>query len=262
MKAHLNFKITTILVAVVSLGYALYVNSRMIDAYSKLALSEAKAASLADKESADLLLGQYAINMMHHTPAGLSLSDARKQTLARSIVRVSSDVFDHVEDRKAFIAVIAIESGFQRNAQSPTGPRGLSQVAKKAFKEGLDNCGIPSANDEDVWDTDINLYAGACYFRALLERNGNDPFIAIVAYNKGPNSESIKTYSKSGKLDDVEALKYVAKFNFLKRTVPEGKVPDIPAFEGPNKVKQDVGSIKHQSEKKVDDSQAKAGNKE
>lgn len=241
MKAHFNLKLNMILITAVSLGYAMYMNNQTIDAYSKLALSEAKAASLSQRDEADLLLGQYAINMMYHTPSRLLLSDARKQILARSIVRVSNDVFDRVEDRKAFIAVIAIESGFQRNAQSPTGPRGLSQVAKKAFKEGLDNCGIPPSNDEDVWDTDINLYAGACYFRALLERNNNDPFIAIVAYNKGPNSESIKTYSKYGKLDDVEALKYVAKFNFLKRTVPEGKVPDIPAFQGPsNKAKQDV----------------------
>jgi len=197
----------------------------------RLMAINADYVKMKEIETADIALGQYAINMMYHAGAGNKISNARKQTLARSIVKTANDVYDSIDHKKAFIAVIAIESSFQRFAQSPTGPKGLSQVAKAAFKEGLALCGIPTADDEDVWDTDINLYAGACYFRNLLEKNNGDPYIAIVAYNKGPNSDSIKTYAKNGSLNDVEALKYVAKFNFLKRTVPEGKIPNIPAFE-------------------------------
>lgn len=198
---------------------------------NKLSLENLNYVKMKEAEAADNALGQYTINMMHHAGANLKLSEARRQILARSIVKVANDVYESVDHKKAFIAVIAIESGFQKYAQSPTGPKGLSQVARAAFKEGLALCGIPSANEDDVWDADINLYAGACYFRNLLEKNNNDPYIAIVAYNKGPNSESIKTYTKNGNLDDVEALKYIAKFNFLKRTTPEGKIPNVPAFE-------------------------------
>lgn len=177
------------------------------------------------QEDKDKVLGQYAINMMYHTSAKTKLSDAKKQILARAIVRVSNDVFESDEHKRAFVAVLAIESEFQRNAQSPTGPRGLSQVAKSAFKEGMDNCGVGPFSDEDVWETDINLYAGACYFRALLEES-NDPYVAIVAYNQGPNSKDSKTYAKYGRMESVEALKYVARFNFLKRTVPTDKAAD------------------------------------
>lgn len=192
---------------------------------AKISAVQAQLDAIKALEEKDKVLGQYAINMMYHTSAKSKISDAKKQILARAIVRVSNDVFDTDDHKKAFVAVLAIESEFQRSAQSPTGPRGLSQVAKAAFKEGMSNCGIDDFTDEDVWETDINLYAGACYFRALLETS-NDPYVAIVAYNQGPNSKDSKTYAKYGRMDSIEALKYVARFNFLKRTVPSDKVTD------------------------------------
>jgi hypothetical protein len=193
---------------------------------SKIASLESEIQKLRDRDDSDQRLGQYTINMMYETSAKAKLSDGRKQILARSIVRVANEVFETEEHKKAFIAVIAIESGFQKYAQSPTGPRGLSQVAKKAFHEGLLACGVDNIVDEDVWDTDINLYAGACYFRSILEKH-NDPLVAIVAYNQGPNSESIKTFSKSGSIQNIEALKYIAKFAFLKK-VTDVQQPNTP----------------------------------
>jgi hypothetical protein len=64
----------------------------------------------------------------------------------------------------------------------------------------------------------------------MLERNNGDPFIAIVAYNQGPHSDSAKTYAKNGSMDSKEALKYVAKFSFLQRAVTDGKVDSVPAI--------------------------------
>jgi soluble lytic murein transglycosylase-like protein len=185
-------------------------------------------AKIKEQEERDNALGQYAINMMYQTAKSRKFSDAKKQTLARSLVRVTNDVFENLEHKKAFIAVIAIESEFQKYAQSPTGPRGLSQVSKAAFNEGLAKCGVTNVNDEDVWETDINLYAGACYFRSVLEMHNGDPYIAIVAYNQGPNSADIKKFSQFGILNTTEALKYVARFTFLKRTVTEQKAPNVP----------------------------------
>jgi soluble lytic murein transglycosylase-like protein len=192
---------------------------------------ETQLRKIQEKEEADLRLGQYAINMMYATPAGKLLSDGRKQSLAQGIVRVANDIFNTEENKKAFVAVIAIESGFQKLAQSPTGPKGYSQVARKSFYEALEACGVSNLNDDDVWDTDLNLYAGACYFQKLLIQHNQDPFLAIVAYNQGPNSEAIKTFSKSGSLESPEALKYVAKFTFLNRTVKDEKQPNIPAIQ-------------------------------
>jgi hypothetical protein len=190
----------------------------------------AQLQKIAEQEAVDARLGQYAINAMYKAGAKDKISDAKKQILARAIVRVANDIFDKEDNKKAFITVIAIESAFQRFVQSPTGPKGLTQVAKKAFYESMADCGVTSLHEEDVWETDINLYAGACYFRKQLDRNDGDPYMAIIAYNQGPNSDSLKSYAKNGSLDNIEVLKYVAKFTFLKRSVTDTVVPNVPAI--------------------------------
>ncbi|MEM4379161.1 MAG: lytic transglycosylase domain-containing protein [Thermoplasmatales archaeon] len=221
-------------------GHSTIMNSKVEELQAELKL-------LKEQEERDNLLGQYAINMMYETRAGKDLSSARKQVLARAIVRVVNDVFETPEHKKGFIAVLAIESEFKKFAQSPTGPKGLSQVAKAAFKEGMERCGVTDVHDDDVWETDINLYAGACYFRQLLETHNNDPFIAIVAYNQGPNSKDAKTYAKAGRAEAKESLQYIARFSFLKRKVSEDKAPNAPALSDlpvPGKnVKVDAGII-------------------
>lgn len=197
----------------------------------KVSKLEAEIASMKAQEDQDRQLGQYVINMMYQTSAATKLSDAKKLILARSIVKVANDVFETYENKKAFVALLAIESEFQRTAQSPTGPKGLSQVAKGAFKEGLASCGITNYKDDDVWETDINLYAGACYFRTLLETHNGDHYIAIVGYNQGPYSKDVKSYAKHGRVENIEALKYIARFTFLKRTVTDKKKHDVVAME-------------------------------
>lgn len=193
--------------------------------------AEEQLRAITIKEEESQRLGQYAINAMYQAGAQKTLSDAKKQILARAIVRVANDIFESEDNKKAFVAVIAIESGFKRFAQSPTGPKGLTQVAKGTFYEAMASCGVTDLHEEDVWETDINLYAGACYFKKVLDLHKGDPYMAIVAYNQGPNSESVKTYSKNGSLDNIEALKYVAKFSFIKRNLSDLKQPNIPAIE-------------------------------
>lgn len=197
---------------------------------STKALQEQLAVYKA-REEADAKLGQYAINAMFKAGAGKRLSDAKKQILARAIVRVSNDIFETEENKRAFVAVLAIESAFDRFAQSPTGPKGYAQLAKASFHEAMADCGVTDVKDDDVWETDLNLYAGACYFKKLLEANNGDPYMAIIGYNQGPNSQALKSYAKHGSMDNLEALKYVAKFTFLKRNITDQPQPGVPAME-------------------------------
>lgn len=246
-KVSQTFYVSLIVFAMMAV-FAIIKQKEVVDNFaSQVKDLEQQVTNLKSQEELDLVLGQYAINMMYKTRAATKISDARKQILARSLVKVTNDVFTELDHKKAFIAVVAIESEFERTAQSPTGPKGLSQVAKAAFAEGMANCGVDGIRDEDVWETDLNLYAGACYFRSVMERNNNDPYISIVAYNQGPNSKDIKTYSKSGHLETLEALKYVARFTFLKRTTKEEKAPNAPAMESnvakPSKV-ESIDGIK------------------
>lgn len=190
---------------------------------------------LKKQEQEDLKVGQYALNMMVQVSSAMKLSDAKKQTLARDIVRVTSDVFDTFDQKKAFIAVIAIESSFNRFAQSPTGPKGYTQVTKAAFKEAMRLCGITNADESDSFDQALNLYAGACYFRNLLNIYNNDIYKALVAYNQGPSSTSAKSYSKNGSLNELEPLKYIARYSFLKNNTPIEKAPNAPTMEAVDK---------------------------
>jgi len=204
--------------------------------------ADPRLAQLDAQAEADQKLGQYSINMMYRSFEGKKLSDGKKLVLSRAIVRVSNEIFEDEEHKRAFIAALAIESQFNRMAQSPTGPKGYAQLARKSFHEALETCGVTNVNDDDVWETDLNLYAGACYFRMMLEMPevGGDPYIAIVAYNQGPYSKDLKSYAKNGSLEGIEPLRYVAKFAFLKRTTTDAKEVGVPAIHeipkptGPN----------------------------
>jgi soluble lytic murein transglycosylase-like protein len=232
----------------------MYVDKRYasVGPSAEIKVLQDQLATIKAKEEADTKLGQYAINAMYKAGAKDKLSDAKKQTLARAIVRVANDIFEKEDNKRAFVAVIAIESAFQRYAQSPTGPKGYAQMAKKSFAEAMADCGVTNIKEDDVWETDLNLYAGACYFRKLLEANDGDPYMAIIAYNQGPNSDSLKSYAKSGSLDNVEALKYVAKFTFLKRTITDKKQPGVPLIqdmEKPQAHKSTEKKVEHKSKK-------------
>lgn len=219
-----SIKLTIAAIAVVGLvatGYGLH--SRISPV-----VEIAKPSLVSDE---DQKLGQYVVNAMYASYSGRKLTDGHKLVLARSIVRVANDIFDTLEQRKAFVIAIDIESGFQRFAQSPTGPKGLTQVARATFHEAMADCGVENLVDEDVWDTDLNLYAGACYFRKMIElAPEHDPGLATVFYNQGPFDASAKTFAKTGNLDKLEPLKYIAKFSFLNKTTKDTKQPGTPSI--------------------------------
>jgi hypothetical protein len=198
----------------------------------KIAELEAKLQAIRDKEEADRRLGQYAINMMFKSRRTVdTLSLAVMQVLAQSIVRVSNDIFDNENERHGFIGALQIESEFLKYAQSPTGPKGLSQVARATFHMALARCGIPAAKDDDVWETELNLYAGACYYKEQLIANNGDVVAAIVSYNQGPASKDAKTYAKNGRLEGIEPLKYVARFVFNMRNTTSERAPNAPSID-------------------------------
>jgi hypothetical protein len=193
---------------------------------------EAELKKMKDQELLDDRLGQYAINMMYRSGAQNRLSKGKMQILARSIVRVANDIFPESEQkRRDFVMVLAIESGFNRFAQSPTGPKGYGQLARASFHEGMRECGMSDMHDEDVWETDLNLYAAACYFKKMLISADNDTGLAVISYNQGSNSESAKSYKKSGDMTQLEPLRYLSKITFLTKTVTDQKVPGVPSIE-------------------------------
>jgi soluble lytic murein transglycosylase-like protein len=86
-------------------------------------------------------------------------------------------------------ALVHVESGYKRQAESQVGARGLSQVMPTNAKR----CGLER---EQLWDAVANLRCGALILRQELDRVG-DVSKALTVYNCGKvNCKEGKQYAQ------------------------------------------------------------------
>ena len=76
-------------------------------------------------------------------------------------------------------AVVRAESGYDPNAVSRAGARGLMQLMPETALE----VGV-----RDVFHPQDNLEGGASYLRGLIDRYSGDVHLALAAYNAGPGA--------------------------------------------------------------------------
>jgi soluble lytic murein transglycosylase-like protein len=101
--------------------------------------------------------------------------------VARSILQESEK---HALDPVLVLAVIQIESRFDRKAVSTRGAQGLMQVRRVVVDELVGEGKIP-AHRHDLKDPQVNVEIGVSYLAHLVEMFG-DLNIALAAYNWGP----------------------------------------------------------------------------
>ncbi len=81
-------------------------------------------------------------------------------------------------DQSLIKSIIATESGFNPNAVSPKGARGLMQLMPAtAERLGVSNS----------FDPEENIRGGVKHFRTLMDNFNNDLTLSLAAYNAGEN---------------------------------------------------------------------------
>jgi soluble lytic murein transglycosylase-like protein len=86
-------------------------------------------------------------------------------------------------DPLLILAIIEVESAFDPGARSGRNALGLMQVRPATLWREAERSGLEG---DDPHDPELNVAAGALYFRRLVRAFGpND--VALMAYNAGPN---------------------------------------------------------------------------
>ena len=166
--------------------------------------------------SEDERIGNFALLMMDIV--GADLSPVRRTILARTLVRVTGEIFVSYTQREAYVGLIAQESRFNANAKSPVGASGLSQLMPQYALGFAKLCGLNDFKPADIMDMELNLYLGACYYRDLLDNKliNNNPIAAQVAYNSGQNGDSLKNLLAQRSISNSETNNYSVMIGYKK----------------------------------------------
>lgn len=138
------------------------------------------------------------------------VSPARREVLSHLLPYVANQVFQEHKHKEYWIALIGVESAFDSSAVSPQGAVGLGQLLPKFRDDFAAACNLPQTAEVDVRDDFTNAWLSACVLRQLIDKHGSVP-LALVAYNAGPNSSSMKAAKKGGAPTNKETADYVSK---------------------------------------------------
>jgi soluble lytic murein transglycosylase-like protein len=93
--------------------------------------------------------------------------------------------------KNSLVSMIMKESSWDHTAISPKGARGLMQLTPIAVKDIQRNSGkLPKrcgkiVGEKVYTDPGMNVLAGACYFKMLLQNYKGNLRLALAAYNGG-----------------------------------------------------------------------------
>jgi soluble lytic murein transglycosylase len=116
-------------------------------------------------------------------------------------------------------AVMRVESGYQSDAVSPKGARGLMQLMPDTGRWAAGCLGIQGYSDDLLFEPNANIRIGAWYLRQLLNQFGGNVGVALAAYNGGPsNVEKWLSAGKwSGSIDDLQQIPFAETARYVDR---------------------------------------------
>lgn len=130
---------------------------------------------LSDRKPASARSATYSV--------GSSTIRTTRRADARAAGRYDALIDEHAlangVDADLVRAVIQVESAYNPRARSPKGAMGLMQLMPGTAAE----FGVL-----DAYNPAENIRGGVAYLRSLLDRYGDDPTLALAAYNAGPTA--------------------------------------------------------------------------
>lgn len=165
-------------------------------------------------------------DLRQHVERSVSLSDpklssVRKKLITSLMVDVATKVFETREQQRYWTALVGVESAYNGAARSKTGAIGLGQLIPSYRKDFGKACGLTDVDATDLTDDYTNAYLSACYFRDLIEQNGGNIPLAMVAYTAGSASPDYKA-AKHGGAISPSSTAYVTRIS-IKKAAAEGK---------------------------------------
>lgn len=104
------------------------------------------------------------------------------------LIRTYSEEFDL--DPTLVAAVIYTESGFNPNATSRVGARGLMQIMPETGREIANALG-EAFDEANLYEPDVSIRYGCFYLRQQLDRFDQNAAVTLAAYNAGPNRAAL-----------------------------------------------------------------------
>ncbi|MGL4736647.1 MAG: lytic transglycosylase domain-containing protein [Cellulosilyticaceae bacterium] len=135
---------------------------------------------------------------------------------------VNAQSKQHSVDPLLIYAMMKVESGFDEEALSRSGAKGLMQIMDRTGIWGAQECGLGSFSAQQLFDPEVNIRIGVWYIARLIKQYAGDVNMALTAYNAGSGNvakwRSNSAYSTDGTnlhtTPFKETAQYVKKVNF------------------------------------------------
>ena len=137
---------------------------------------------------------------------------------------IREECIKHNLDPILVLALIQVESGFQFNAVSPMGARGIMQIMPDVAQGLAQESGLRPQTDtrrfrpEFLDDPLFNIKLGVYYLHDL-KKSFRDVSIALIAYNLGP-TEVRNRLDNNREFPDEYATTVLSTYQRLKKTKP------------------------------------------
>ena len=172
-----------------------------------------KLALIKNRFDEQVALEKLAIQTMFECES--TLSNNQKAVVASTVSSIAMKVFPAKDRRESWLAVLAIESCFNSDAESPKGAAGIGQLTLDTAKGYAEQCGLSSDIQwNDLFDININGIISACVFNKYIDKKDGIITLALVGYNHGIHSDMIKKLNNLKSIN-MESANYIAKYSII-----------------------------------------------